>query len=90
MKEIFTVEGYTYNDEVSVHESAVVFDIGGNIGDTALYFAKRATNGKIFTFEPEPANFAALTYYKYFICGRCFKSVNQRNVSKTMLRRFYL
>ncbi|MBI4985094.1 MAG: FkbM family methyltransferase [Rhodocyclales bacterium] len=38
-----------------------VFDIGGNIGAAALYFARTFPEARIFSFEPVPANFEVLT-----------------------------
>jgi FkbM family methyltransferase len=42
-------------------EGMIVFDIGANIGDTALNFAKRVgQNGKVHAFEPVDITFAKL------------------------------
>lgn len=37
-----------------------VFDIGGNIGAAALYFARMFPEAQVYTFEPVPANFEVL------------------------------
>jgi len=36
----------------------VIFDIGANIGATALYFAARNKKARIFSFEPHPTTFS--------------------------------
>ena len=38
----------------------VIFDIGGNIGITAIYLASLFPKAKIYTFEPLPDNFEIL------------------------------
>jgi FkbM family methyltransferase len=38
----------------------VIFDIGGNIGITAIYFAHKYTDAQIYTFEPVPENYDLL------------------------------
>lgn len=44
-----------------VRPGQVIFDIGGNIGDTTLHFAKIQNNkGKIYCFEPVPVLFDRL------------------------------
>ncbi|HEX7045615.1 MAG TPA: FkbM family methyltransferase [Burkholderiales bacterium] len=39
---------------------ATVFDIGGNIGITAVYLSTLFPDAKVYTFEPVPQNFAIL------------------------------
>jgi FkbM family methyltransferase len=40
-----------------IREGDVVFDVGGNIGYMALYFASLVgARGKVFSFEPAPSN----------------------------------
>jgi FkbM family methyltransferase len=39
---------------------AVIFDIGANTGQTAVRFARRFPDARIFSFEPDPQAFAAL------------------------------
>jgi len=41
-------------------EANIVYDIGGNIGNHAVYFAMHSTNAKIYTFEPIIDNFRIL------------------------------
>jgi len=41
-------------------ETEVIYDIGANIGNHTVYFAKAAPNAQIFAFEPMPDNFAML------------------------------
>ena len=43
-----------------IKENYVCFDIGANIGETTLNFAKLAVNGKIYSFEPVPFLFQRL------------------------------
>lgn len=42
------------------HQLAMIFDVGGNIGQTALYFAEAFPRATIHTFEPVPETFAQL------------------------------
>lgn len=37
---------------VSLREDSVIFDVGANIGSMALAFAQKATNGRVYAFEP--------------------------------------
>lgn len=39
----------------------MIFDVGANIGDTALYFSRRFPQAQIMAFEPVKATFAELT-----------------------------
>ena len=50
-KEIFEDEVYAQND-ITLNDGDVLFDIGGNTGFTSVFFAQRAKNLKIYTFEP--------------------------------------
>jgi FkbM family methyltransferase len=43
-----------------VRPQSTVVDIGGNIGFYALRFARKATQGRVVTFEPHPGTFAKL------------------------------
>jgi FkbM family methyltransferase len=43
-----------------IKENYTCFDIGANIGETTLNFAKLAVNGKIYSFEPVPFLFQRL------------------------------
>lgn len=59
----FLIEEYRLARPGRVVEAAagdVVIDGGGCWGDTALYFADRIGNGKVFVFEFEPENLAVL------------------------------
>lgn len=41
-------------------EDAIVFDIGANIGTTSLRYAKKCSNGTIYSYEPDEINFKRL------------------------------
>jgi len=41
-------------------QPAIIFDIGGNIGTTALYYARAYPKARILSFEPIPSNFELL------------------------------
>jgi FkbM family methyltransferase len=59
----FLIEEYRLARAGAVVEAAagdVVIDGGGCWGDTALYFADRIGNGKVFVFEFEPENLEVL------------------------------
>ena len=43
-----------------IKEDAVCFDIGANIGETTLNFARLAPKGKVYSFEPVPFLFRRL------------------------------
>jgi len=44
-----------------IEKGDVVIDIGANLGDVALHAARRvSTTGRVYAFEPFPANFAKL------------------------------
>jgi FkbM family methyltransferase len=43
-----------------IQEHFICYDIGANIGETTLNFAKRATHGKVYSFEPVPYLFKRL------------------------------
>jgi len=46
--------------EKFIHEDSMVIDIGANIGYYTLVAARKATRGKIHSFEPTPTSFRAL------------------------------
>ncbi len=51
----FYSEQYAIDGIFEAKESDIIFDLGGYIGDTALYFSpKVSVNGKIYVFEPQP------------------------------------
>lgn len=43
--------------EEKLRTARVVFDVGANIGSTALYFARQNPSARIFSFEPHPDTF---------------------------------
>jgi FkbM family methyltransferase len=47
-------------DFTTLQAPKVIVDAGGNIGLTAVYFARKYPNAKIITIEPEESNFAML------------------------------
>lgn len=59
--EVFAMEAYQIGDDVIDPQSVrTIVDCGANIGITALYFAGRYPNARIFSIEPDPSNFALL------------------------------
>lgn len=40
------------NKYIHLHEDAIVFDIGANVGIMSLHFAKKTKKGKVYAFEP--------------------------------------
>ena len=40
--------------EEKLRQAAIVFDVGANIGSTALFFASKNPRAQIFSFEPHP------------------------------------
>lgn len=50
-------EPYSKSIENDIKSAAVIFDIGANIGSTALYFGKINPDAKIFAFEPHKVSF---------------------------------
>ncbi|PAY16590.1 hypothetical protein CKO51_25785 [Rhodopirellula sp. SM50] len=44
-----------------IHPTDNVIDVGGQIGSFAVYAGQRATQGRVFTYEPTSENFALLT-----------------------------
>lgn len=62
-----------------VKPGQTIFDVGGNIGDTALHFAKLQNNdGKIFCFEPVPHLFERL---KHNVSINDFKNISIHNIA---------
>ena len=45
---------------VASHSSPVVFDVGANIGQSAIWFSKSFPNARIYAFEPVPSVFKRL------------------------------
>lgn len=68
---------YNYSD-------GVVVDIGGYIGDTAIYFAKKGAK-YVFTYEPNPLNFEYLL--KNVHLNKLENSITAYNCAVSMERR---
>jgi len=49
----FYLEHYRYDELFTINDGDVVFDIGGFVGDTALYFSRKVKSGHVYTFEPD-------------------------------------
>lgn len=47
-----------------ISEKSVIFDIGCNVGQYMLLFANWAKLGKVYSFEPDPKNFAFALFNK--------------------------
>ena len=60
-KEIFEDQTYLKHG-IALHEGAVVFDIGANIGLFTLFVKDRVPSAKVFAFEPSPDTFECLAY----------------------------
>jgi FkbM family methyltransferase len=45
----------------SLRDGAVVFDVGANIGNHAIYWATQTNTRRVYAFEPMPATFALLS-----------------------------
>jgi FkbM family methyltransferase len=59
--EVFAMDAYRIEDDVIDPQTvSTIIDCGANIGITALYFAGRYPNARIFSIEPDPSNFAVL------------------------------
>lgn len=58
-RSVFLDDSY-FPPGITLPEDAVVLDIGGHIGTFAVLAATRAPRGRVFSFEPEPENFALL------------------------------
>ncbi|MFN3868965.1 MAG: FkbM family methyltransferase [Hyphomicrobiaceae bacterium] len=59
--EVLARQAYRIDDDVLPPDSvAAVIDAGANIGFSALYFASRYPNARIFSIEPNPGNFDLL------------------------------
>lgn len=57
----FILEQYRYEDIFHYQQGDVVFDVGGYVGDTALYFSKMVgEKGRVYTFEPDSKNQEAI------------------------------
>ena len=58
LSEVFI--GNDYIQEELKNEPRVIFDVGSNIGFTALYFHNLYPDARIFCFEPDPDNYKKL------------------------------
>jgi FkbM family methyltransferase len=58
-RSIFVDDSY-FPPGISIPPDATVIDVGGHIGTLTMLVATRAPKGRVFTFEPEPENFALL------------------------------
>lgn len=58
LQEIFLIQPYTRN--LSIAPGGTVVDIGGYIGDFALYAMKRLHARRVIVYEPSPRNFELL------------------------------
>jgi FkbM family methyltransferase len=45
---------------IIIKEDATIIDIGGHIGSFSIYAASQAPEGHVYTFEPDPVNYALL------------------------------
>lgn len=59
IKEVWAREIYSKHG-FDIHESDIVFDLGGHIGTFTILAGKKATKGKVFTFEPMKDNYNVL------------------------------
>jgi FkbM family methyltransferase len=57
LSEVFLEEQYSVSHTDAVR---VIVDLGGNVGFSAVYFAMRFPQARIFTLEPDPAAFRSL------------------------------
>lgn len=57
----FNPEIENYIKKRDINKNDIVLDIGAYVGYFTLYAAKKATNGKVITFEPIPWNYKILT-----------------------------
>jgi len=61
MTEVWLYKAYTPAD-FSINKKDVVVDIGAHIGVFSIYAALKATQGKIYAYEPIPENFRLLNH----------------------------
>jgi FkbM family methyltransferase len=47
-----------------IHPGDVIIDIGAHIGTFSVWAAQKATSGRVFSFEPDPENYALLAENK--------------------------
>lgn len=58
--EIFFLESNTKMKDFSIKENDTIIDIGAHVGFFTIYAAKRASKGKVFSFEPSRGSFEFL------------------------------
>jgi 31-O-methyltransferase len=58
-REVFGERRYLQHG-LELHEGNCVFDVGANIGLSALFFHRQCANLRIYAFEPSPATFECL------------------------------
>jgi len=56
----YTDEGFDHLYEL-IEPNQTIVDIGGNIGIRAMAFSRLVPNGRVYTFEPDPDNYARLS-----------------------------
>lgn len=59
LMEIWATHDYT-NGKCIINPDDVIVDIGAHKGYFSIYAATQAKNGKVFSFEPNPVNYAVL------------------------------
>jgi FkbM family methyltransferase len=57
--EVWKLKEYE-TEHFSIHPADVVIDIGAHIGTFSVWAAQKATSGHVFSFEPDPENYALL------------------------------
>ncbi len=60
-KNTFKEDAFLKQHELSEGNCAVIFDVGANIGDTAISYHQLFPAAKIYAFEPFPASFTSLS-----------------------------
>lgn len=59
IRSVFVDDSY-FPAGISIPEDATVLDVGGHIGSFTVLAGTRARRGRVYSFEPEPENFALL------------------------------
>lgn len=99
LKNIFLDGEY---DIVLAKEPHVIFDLGGNVGVSALYFALKYPSAAVYVFEPDPQayaqlventkSFSSIHTFQYAITAKdgpvTFHSVRGRSESSSLVKRF--
>ncbi|MFH0737104.1 MAG: FkbM family methyltransferase [Candidatus Micrarchaeota archaeon] len=80
--EVYTPKGF------EIRPTDIVVDIGGHIGSFSVFAAKKAEEGRVFSFEPVPGNFEMLKrnlgYNRLDNVSASPKAVSGRSGKKTM------